>query len=127
MNPYVEIERRVQDAKSIPELAAALELLLSGGFAVWTDGSLYEVKQLVAQVNGLRIVVFSNEHAPPHFHVKSPDIDAVFAISDCSFIQGTIDSRSRKLVEWWYQRGRGTIVSAWNESRPSDCPVGPVT
>ncbi|MBK9132077.1 MAG: DUF4160 domain-containing protein [Gammaproteobacteria bacterium] len=126
VNPYAEIERRVREAKSLVELAAALELLLSGGFAVWTDGSLYEIRQLVAQVQGLRIDVFSREHAPPHFHVSSADIDAVFSVEDCSLIRGTIDGRSRKLVEWWYERGRETIVAAWNATRPSDCPVGPV-
>lgn len=126
MSPYAEIERRVQDAKSLDELTTALNLLLSGGFSVWTDGSLYEIKQPVAQVQGLRIEVFSREHAPPHFHVSSSDIDAVFSVADCSLIRGTIDGRSRKLVEWWYERGRNTIVAAWNSTRPSDCPVGPI-
>lgn len=126
MDRYADIERRVREAKSLAELTSALELLLSGGFAVWTDGSLYEIKQLVAQVRGLRIEVFSREHAPPHFHVSSSDIDALFSVEDCSFIRGTIDGRSRKLVEWWYERSREAIVAAWNSTRPSDCPVGPV-
>ena len=55
MNPYEEIERRASSAKSLQESAEVLEILLSGGFSVWTDGSLYNIKQLVARVNGLRI------------------------------------------------------------------------
>jgi hypothetical protein len=34
--------------------ALALAALLSGGFAVWTDGSLYSIRELVAKVNGLQ-------------------------------------------------------------------------
>lgn len=127
MNPYSALERRATEAKSLVDATAVLEILLSEGYAVWTDGSLYEIRQLIARVNGLRIEVFSKEHAPPHFHVTSENIDAVFSVADGAFICGTIDGRSRKLVEWWYARARSVVISAWNESRPSDCPVGPVT
>lgn len=127
MNPYDELERRARETKSLADAVSVLEILLSEGYAVWTDGRLYEIRQLVARVNGLRIEVFSKEHAPPHFHVTSADIDAVFTVADGTFVRGTIDGRSRKLVEWWYARARAVVVSAWNESRPSDCPVGPVT
>lgn len=127
MNPYDELERRAKEAKSLVDATSVLEILLSEGYAVWVDGRLYEIRQLIARVNGLRIEVFSREHAPPHFHVSSADIDATFSVADGAFIHGTIDGRSRKLVEWWYGRARNVVVAAWNESRPSDCPVGPIT
>ena len=37
--------------------AAVLYDLLSGGYFVWMDGSLYNIKQLAARVNGLQIHV----------------------------------------------------------------------
>lgn len=126
MNPYAELERRATEARCLGDAVAVLDTLLSEGYAVWTDGRLYEIRQLVARVQVLRIEVFSREHSPPHFHVRSADIDAVLAVRDGSFIGGTIDGRSRRLVEWWYARAKGVVVTAWNESRPSDCPVGPI-
>jgi|GEM_PF-3480591 len=75
MNPYKEIERRASSAKSLEESTEVLEILLSGGFSVWEDGSLYNFKQLVARVNGLRIEVLSREHPPPHFHISGGSID----------------------------------------------------
>jgi hypothetical protein len=126
MNPYDEIERRIRDAQSLTDAAAVLEELLSGGYSVWTDGSLYNIRQLVERINGLRIEVYSDEHAPPHFHVSAPDIDAVFSVKEGAFIRGDIDGRNRRLIEWWYQRSREQIVAAWNATRPADCPVGPV-
>jgi len=127
MNPYEEIEKRARTAESLQDSAAVLSDLLSGGFSVWMDGSLYSIKQLVARVRGLQIHVYANEHSPPHFHVKSPDIEASFTIQDCAFIHGNIGGREKSLVQWWYERSRPQLVSAWNSTRPSDCPVGPIS
>jgi len=126
MNPYEEIENKVKNAASLEDSAEILEILLSGGFSVWEDGSLYNIKQLVARVNGLRIEVFSNEHPPPHFHISGGDIDATFSIVDCEHLEGKIGRREKALVEWWYQRSRQCLIDAWNNSRPSDCTVGSV-
>ena len=124
MNPYEELDRRAREAQSLDDSAAVLYDLLSGGYSVWIDGSLYSIKQLVARIKGLQIHVYPNEHPPPHFHVRSPDIDASFTIQDCTLMRGNIDSREQKLVHWWYERSRPLIVAAWNAARPSDCPVG---
>ncbi len=126
MSPYDALEQRATNALSLQESAEVLSDLLTGGFAVWEDGSLYSIKQLVARVRGLEIRVYPNEHAPAHFHVVSPDIDASFTIEDCAFIRGNIDGREQRLVRWWYSRSREKLIQAWNETRPSDCPVGPI-
>ena len=126
MSPYDEIEQRARNADSLEAAADVLYELLAGGYSVWTDGSLYSIKQLVDRVKRLRIHVYPDEHAPPHFHVKSPDVDACFSIRDCSFIRGNIDRRERRLVRWWYDRSRPLLVATWNATRPSDCPVGPI-
>lgn len=127
MNPYEPIEKGIAEAPTLMESLRVLEHLLSGGYSVWTDGSLYEIRQLVAEVRGLRIEVFAKEHPPPHFHLRGGDIDAIFSIADCQFLEGRIGGRERRLVEWWYQRSRPRLVDAWNSTRPSDCPVGPIS
>ncbi len=126
MNPYQLLEDKITQATTLDESAKVLETLLTGGYAVWTDGSLYNVKQLVTRINGLKVSVYADEHPPPHFHVSGNGIDASFSIIDCSLTEGTINGRDRKLVEWWYARGRETLISTWNATRPTDCPVGPV-
>jgi hypothetical protein len=126
MIPSNELERLLREATSLQQTAAVLSELLTGGYSIWTDGSLYFIKQLVARVKGIEIHVYSNEHAPPHFHVKSADLDASFAIADCAYLTGNIDGREQRLVRWWYERSRPLLVAAWNASRPTDCPVGPI-
>jgi hypothetical protein len=83
MNPYDQIERSVTESENLDDMAKCLYGLLNGNFAVWTDGALYSIKQLVSMQGGLRIEIYSNEHPPPHFHVKGGDINASFAIEDC--------------------------------------------
>lgn len=127
MNPYDDLSARAQTAGSLQESAEVLYELLSGGYSVWTDGSLYNIKQLVARVQGLQIHIYAKEHAPPHFHVVSPDIDAAFTLQDCTFLNGNIDGREQRLVKWWYEKSRPMLVETWNKTRPSDCPVGPIS
>lgn len=125
MGTYVSIEERTESASSIEDATAILEELLSGGYSIWDDGSLYFIKQLVAKVNNLRIEVFPDEHPPPHFHVVYPGVNASFALADGSLIKGQIGRREHGLVKWWYDRKRSLVIKAWNDSRPSDCQVGP--
>jgi len=126
MNPYDPLESAVLVASSLQEGAKGLQELLSGGYAVWEDDSLYSIKQLVALVNRVKIEVFAREYPPPQFHLSGDGIDATFSVSDCTHLEGQIFGREKALVEWWFQRNRSMLVKAWNESRPSDCPVGPI-
>jgi hypothetical protein len=125
VSAYVSIEQRTERVTTVEEAATILEELLGGGYSIWDDGSLYFIKQLVAKVNNLRIEVFPDEHPPPHFHVVYPGVNASFALSNCSLLKGHIGNRERGLVKWWYDRSRALVIKAWNESRPTDCQVGP--
>lgn len=126
MNPYEELEERAKSAETLADSAGVLSDLLSGGYSVWVDGSLYNIKQLVARVRGLQIHIYAREHPPPHFHVKGGHVDAVFSLDNCTLIRGHLDGRERALVLWWYQRSRPRLVAVWNETRPTDCSVGPI-
>lgn len=59
MLPYDKLENAVKSANTLEESTSALAQLLSSGVAVWEDGSLYSVKQLVGSVNGLKIEIFA--------------------------------------------------------------------
>lgn len=124
MNPYEQIENSVLNSRSLDDLARCLYGLLNGNYSVWTDGSLYSIKQLVSMQGGLRIEIYSNEHPPPHFHVKGGDINASFAIEDCDLIAGALDGRRKALIEWWHKRSKNKLIEVWNVTRPSDCSVG---
>jgi Domain of unknown function (DUF4160) len=112
------------------EWAEWLEALLHNPCSIFERGDellLLESKQHVARVNGLKIEVFSNEHPPPHFHVKAPEIDASFSIEDCSLLKGKISSPAAQKVKYWHLHSKPKLIEAWNSSRPTNCTVGPYT
>ncbi len=126
MNTRFDPEGQIKNAHSLDELVKVLEILFNHGFAADEEGHLYQEFQLVAQVNGLRFEIFSREHAPPHFHVKGGDVDAEFSIMTGELLKGNIDTRKKRVVNWWHKRSRDKLIQIWNQARPSDCPVGPI-
>jgi hypothetical protein len=126
MRPRFDPEEQIKNAHSLDELVSVLETLFNHGFAVDEEGRLYQIVQRVAQENGLRFEIFRREHAPPHFHVRGADVDATFAILTCQLLSGTVDSRRKSIVEWWHKRSLNKLIQFWNQTRPSDCPVGPI-
>lgn len=85
---------------------------------------IIEKKHLVSNQGGVKIEIFSNEHPPPHFHVKSGDIDASFAIEDCSIVDGSVKNKDLKSIKYWHERLKPKLIEVWNDTRPSDCNVG---
>jgi Domain of unknown function (DUF4160) len=125
-----ELKGFVEKAQTIDDLAESLEALLNSGCVIRIDESgeqrLLYTRALVDNVNGLKIQIFADEHAPPHFHVTAPDIDAAFTIADCKLLRGQIDSKTQKLIIYWHKKSHEKLNEIWNRTRPSDCPVGPI-
>ncbi len=80
---------------------------------------------LVKEIYGIKIEVFANEHPPPHFRVKNADGEANYRIFDCKRLNGSgkILKCDRVIQKWW-KKNKSKIIDAWNEHRPTDCPVG---
>ena len=115
----------IKTAKTLEESLDILSMLLSGGYAVWMDGSLYEIKKLVDKVGGLKIEVYSKEHSPPHFHVTGGRVDALFALEECKYLRGNISTGDARMIEFWYRMGgKEMVIAEWNAIRPTGCPVG---
>lgn len=90
-----------------------------------TGQNQFSTEFLVKEITGLKIEVFANEHPPPHFRVKHADGVANYRISDCVRIngRGKILKHERAIRKWW-EDNKGELINAWNNHRPSGCPVG---
>jgi len=110
-----ELHREIINALSVEDALAVLECLLSGGYGVWSDGSLYFIKELVGRVNGLSVYVYPKDHPPPHFHIRGGGIDAVFSIQDCSLLRGSVSPRHHALIKWWHLSARPLLQTAWEK------------
>lgn len=109
------------------ELRKALEDNYWRNFFQWerrlrAKGDLRRFKA-VARFMSLRIEIRSDEHGPPHFHVISERKGASYTIETCERMAGKLDLNERLLKKWW-NKNKGKLLQTWNETRPTDCPVG---
>jgi len=118
------------ELENLDEFADWLASLLNDRWAVYETDHGYEIGenlQLVARIDGLKNEVYPREHPPPHFHVKSANIDASFAIDDCRRLEGDIRDRDLVKVMHFHNYAKSKLVDAWNSTRPTQCCVGFIT
>jgi len=87
------------------------------------QGRRYLTEIKVAQLDGIKIEIFANEHPPPHFRVKYAGEAANYTISDCTQLDGDLKKWYRN-IKRWHQDNKDFLIERWNKTRPSDCPVG---
>ena len=93
-----------------------------------TDISLlelpYEIKERVSVIRNMEILIYTNDHNPPHFHVKSNDkkVNAKFEIETGNYISGQINSTDLKRVKLFYNNVKTKIVMEmiWNKRNASN-------
>ena len=115
------------EEKSLTELDRAVGFLsyLLATCHVTDDGTVLETRQRVAQIDGVTIHVYADEHAPPHFHVICSGKNASYTIEDCTLMKGALGRREEYIVkDWFAHRGKYDLIKAWNQTRPGDCTVG---
>ncbi len=78
----------------------------------------------VACIDGLKIQVFSNEHPPPHFRVTHSGESNDYSIRDCKPLHGDGLKKYYRNIREWHRKYKNDLIKAWNNNRPSDCPVG---
>ncbi|HDZ85225.1 MAG TPA: DUF4160 domain-containing protein [Candidatus Moranbacteria bacterium] len=78
-------------------------------------------KERIATINDLQVIIYSNDHNPPHFHVKSKDlkINAKFAIDTFKLLSGEISSKNLKKIKAFYLSPKGKIIltTIWNKRK----------
>ncbi|MGM4982429.1 DUF4160 domain-containing protein [Rhizobium sp. 11_C7_N12_5] len=71
---------------------------------------------VVIQFGKMKIHVYPNDHNPPHFHVSTPDHDALILIADLTVLQGEITRKNLdKVIEWAsIDENRETLKNEWS-------------
>jgi hypothetical protein len=97
------------------------------GPIVTDDGRRFVTEEVVARSHGMTINIYSNEHPPPHFHVRYNGESASFALTDGNRLPKEKGlEKYEKNIRKWYEENLCALIDSWNRNRPSDCPVGPV-
>jgi hypothetical protein len=66
----------------------------------------------ISRFYGIIIYMFYNEHAPPHFHVKYQDYEAIVEIEN-GIVRGTLPRRAINLVFEWMDLHKDELLGNW--------------
>ena len=103
---------------------AELQESFNQGPIIDDQGRRFLVEREVDRIGDLKIIVYSDEHPPPHFLVKCSEGTRRFKISDCSPLDDTGLEKYLRNIRKWHEKNKNLLITTWNKSRPSDCPVG---
>jgi hypothetical protein len=79
----------------------------------------------VAVVDGVKIMLYANEHPPPHFYAKFAEFHAVIDIDKLAIIRGSLPPPKSKAVIRWATGRQEALRSAFVEAM-AQRRVGPI-
>ena len=68
----------------------------------------------VKNFGSYRIMLFAEDHNPPHVHVVGRDFQAKVRIREGTVMIGTIPSRHRRQALTWIDENRDHLLTTWN-------------
>jgi len=76
----------------------------------------------ISRFYGIIIMLYINEHNPPHFHVKYAEYLAEVDIQTLKLIRGNLPKRAYSLVLEWAAEHREELLENWNLARQQKQP-----
>ncbi|OGK09612.1 MAG: transcriptional regulator [Candidatus Riflebacteria bacterium GWC2_50_8] len=67
----------------------------------------------LARFFGIIIVMYYDDHDPPHFHAKYGDMRACFSIAELRIIEGELPKRVTAMVLEWAFEHRKELLENW--------------
>lgn len=67
----------------------------------------------IVELGSIQIRVYPRDHQPPHFHISTPDGEAMILIADLSVLKGRIRRSDLKTALGWARENRSLIEDAW--------------
>lgn len=72
----------------------------------------------LVQIGNIIIRVYANDHLPPHFHIITPDADALVDIGSLKILRGKLSHRAAAEALEWAKANGSLIVEEWNRTNP---------
>ena len=68
----------------------------------------------ISKFFGIIILMYFDEHNPPHFHANYGEYNAVISIKDFLVLEGKLPSRVLGLVIEWASLHQAELLKDWN-------------
>lgn len=69
----------------------------------------------ISEFYGMTVMMFYEDHDPPHFHVRHADFKAKFAIADLSVLSssGNVAGRDIVRIRTWTRANQTALLENW--------------
>ena len=71
----------------------------------------------VSSFLGITIRMYYNDHLPPHFHAEHGDDEVLITINPIGIYEGSLPTRSLRLVLAWAELHQVALEANWNAAR----------
>lgn len=71
----------------------------------------------ISRFFGIRILMFYNDHAPPHFHAEYAGDRVAIEIESLAVMEGRLPRRALGMVTEWADGHRDELVEDWRRAR----------
>lgn len=71
----------------------------------------------ISQFFGIVILMYFNDHAPPHFHAAYGEHEAVYTIDTLEIMRGHLPRRAHGMVVEWATLHRPELRENWEKAR----------
>ena len=71
----------------------------------------------ISRFLGIIIAMYYNDHAPPHFHARYGELEAVMTIDAGEMLAGNLPPRVHGLVQEWRRIHLAELLEDWSLAR----------
>ena len=76
----------------------------------------------IAIIDGIKIEMFFNDHAPPHFHAMLADHVALISIRTLAVLRGSLPPAALRKVQDWAAAHQETLALNWIRCQERETP-----
>ncbi len=87
-------------------------------FIIQEQSDAHNVKSVnLAKYNNIKVWMDLSKYVQPHFFVRISISEAVFALSDCSKLNGGLGYEERFIIKWFGRMGvKEKLTELWNNA-----------
>jgi hypothetical protein len=71
---------------------------------------------------GLVVLMFWDDHNPPHFHVRYAGSQALVGIADLRIIEGELPRRAERILLEWAEEHQAELMENWELCKSLQSP-----
>ncbi|GAB3640034.1 DUF4160 domain-containing protein [Spirosoma arcticum] len=73
---------------------------------------------VIALLDGLKIEMYFNDHAPPHIHAKHAEHEVLITIQEFAVFAGYLPARQLKQVQQYVTTNQEKLLARWKQYNP---------